>query len=86
MFMARSPSIGLNFFLWMQQSTHEDCSLLSGSLALEALLIAVHCKKRYINVNIQYNIQYNPLIASAVLEMTAQDLKTACRIKDVKCL
>src|SRR6218665_3091543 len=26
------------------------CSLLSESLALEALLIAVHCKKRYINV------------------------------------
>jgi len=30
-------------------------SLLSGSLALEALLIGVHCKKRYINVEIQYN-------------------------------
>jgi len=30
-------------------------SLLSGSLALEALLIGVHCKKRYINVQIQYN-------------------------------
>src|SRR6218665_2655891 len=30
-------------------------SLLSGSLALEALLIGVHCKKRYINVYIQYN-------------------------------
>jgi len=28
----------------------DDCSLLSGSLALEALLIGVHCKKRYINV------------------------------------
>ena len=27
-----------------------DCSLLSGSLALEALLISVHCNKRYINV------------------------------------
>ena len=24
--------------------------ILSGSLALEALLIGVHCKKRYINV------------------------------------
>ena len=33
----------------------QDCSLLSGSLALEALLIGVHCKKRYINVYIQYN-------------------------------
>src|SRR6218665_4158918 len=33
--------------------------LLSGSLALEALLAGVHCKKRYINVWIQYNtIQY----------------------------
>ena len=31
------------------------CSLLSGSLALEALLIGVHCKKRYINVQIQYS-------------------------------
>ena len=29
--------------------------LLSGSLALEALLIGVHCKKRYINILIQYN-------------------------------
>ena len=28
----------------------QDCSLLSGSLALEALLIGVHCKKRYVNV------------------------------------
>jgi len=26
------------------------CSLLSESLALEALLIGVHCKKRYVNV------------------------------------
>ena len=34
--------------------------LLSGSLALEALLAGVHCKKRYINVWIQDNtIQYN---------------------------
>ena len=31
-------------------SFSQDCSLLSGSLALEALLIGVHCKKRYINV------------------------------------
>src|SRR6218665_1435066 len=30
-------------------------SLLSGSLALEALLIGVHCNKRYIDVYIQYN-------------------------------
>jgi len=28
----------------------QDCSLPSGSLALEALLIGVHCKKRYIDV------------------------------------
>ena len=33
--------------------------LLSGSLALEALLIGVHCKKRYKNIYIQYStIQY----------------------------
>ena len=31
-------------------SFSQDCSLLFGSLALEALLIGVHCKKRYINV------------------------------------
>ena len=31
-------------------SFSQDCSLLSGSLALEVLLIGVHCKKRYINV------------------------------------
>ena len=30
-------------------------SILSGSLAKEALLIGVHCKKHYINVWIQYN-------------------------------
>src|SRR6218665_2522310 len=35
-------------------------ALLSGSLALEALLIGVHCKRRYINVKILSNtIQYN---------------------------
>lgn len=28
----------------------KDCSLLSGFLALEAFLIGVQCKKRYINV------------------------------------
>ena len=31
-------------------SFSQDCSLLSVSLTLEALLIGVHCKKRYINV------------------------------------
>jgi len=34
-------------------SFSQDCSLLYGSLALElleALLIGVHCKKRYLNV------------------------------------
>jgi len=36
-------------------SYSDVCSLLSGSLALEAFLIGVHCKKRYINVWIQYN-------------------------------
>jgi len=30
-------------------SISQDCSLLSGSLTLEALLIGVHCKKCYIN-------------------------------------
>ena len=38
-------------------SFSHDCCLLSGSLALEALLIGVHCKKRYINVYIQYKVQ-----------------------------
>src|SRR6218665_1114035 len=31
-------------------SFSQDCFLLSGSLALEAFLIGVHCKKRYVNV------------------------------------
>ena len=40
---------------WTKHITNEEvlamtCSLLSGSLAMEALLIGVHCKKRYINV------------------------------------
>ena len=39
-------------------SFSQDCSLLYGSLAMEALLIGVHCKKRYINVDIQYNIKF----------------------------
>ena len=40
-------------------SFSQYCSLLCLSLALEALLIGVHCEKRYINVQIQYNIIYN---------------------------
>ena len=36
-------------------SFSQDCSLLSGSLTLEALLIGVHWEMRYINVQIQYN-------------------------------
>src|SRR6218665_1672862 len=37
-------------------------SLLTGSLALEALLIGVRFRKRYINVKIQYNtIQYHTI-------------------------
>src|SRR6218665_3084651 len=44
-------------------SFSQDCFLLSGSLALEAILIGVHCKKRYINVQIQYStIQYNNVL------------------------
>jgi len=33
-------------------SFSQNCSLLSGSLALEALLIGVHCKKCYIGLNV----------------------------------
>ena len=34
-----------------------------GALALEALLLGVHCKKRYINVW----IQYNTILSSTIL-------------------
>ena len=45
-------------YVWLQSNWwakclflfSQDCSLPSGSLALEALLIGVHCKKRHINV------------------------------------
>ena len=43
----------IHFINWWTKclfSFSQDCSILSGSLALEALLIGVHCKKRYINV------------------------------------
>ena len=49
-----NPSFySIHFINWWAKclfSFSQDCSLLSGSLALEALLIGVHCKKRYINV------------------------------------
>ena len=49
-----TPSFySIHFTNWLAKclfSFSQDCSLLSGSLALEALLIGVHCKKRYINV------------------------------------
>jgi len=37
----------INWWAKCLYSFPQDCSLLSGSLALEALLIGVHCKKRY---------------------------------------
>src|SRR6218665_2009233 len=40
----------INWFAKCVFSFSQDCFLLSGSLALEALLIGVHCKKRYINL------------------------------------
>src|SRR6218665_2585847 len=48
----------IHFINWCAKcvfSFSQDCFLLSGSLALEALLIGVHSKKRYINIQIQYN-------------------------------
>jgi len=35
---------------WYSAELYRVLSLLSESFALEALLIGVHCKKRYINV------------------------------------
>src|SRR6218665_1616138 len=59
--------LGINSFLLCEPlyylvsqvslSFSQDCSLLSGSLALEALLIGVPFKKRYINVYICNTIQ-----------------------------
>jgi len=59
-----TPSFyAIHFINWWAKclfSFSQDCSLVFGSFALEALLIGVHCKKRYIIVQIQYNtIQYN---------------------------
>jgi len=49
-----TPSFdAIHFINWWAKclfSFAQDCSLLSGSLALEALLIGVHCKKCYLNV------------------------------------
>ena len=49
-----TPSFySIHFINWWAKclfSFSQDCSLLSGSLGLEALLIGVHCKKCYINV------------------------------------
>src|SRR6218665_4027601 len=49
-----TPSFyAIHFINWSAKclfSFPQDCSLLSGFLALEALLIDMHCKKRYINV------------------------------------
>jgi len=44
-------------------SFSQHCSLLSGSLALEALLIGLHCKKRYLVYIYIYNIiQYKSIV------------------------
>src|SRR6218665_4028618 len=49
-----TPSFySIHFINWCAKcvfSFSQDCFLLSGSLALEALLIGVHFKKRYINI------------------------------------
>src|SRR6218665_1842776 len=49
-----TPSLDtIHFINWRAKclfSFYQDCTLLSGSLALEALLIGVHYEKRYINV------------------------------------
>ena len=49
-----APSFySIHFINWCVRcvfSFSQDSFLLSGSLALEALLIGVHCKKRYINI------------------------------------
>src|SRR6218665_1214732 len=63
----------IHFINWSAKclfSFSQDCSLLSGSLAVEALLIGVHCKKRYINVQVQYTtIQYNYTMTKLLLNM-----------------
>ena len=41
--------------LFWESLPYHCYTLLSGSLALETLLIGVHCKRRYVNVSIQYN-------------------------------
>ena len=50
------------------RSLKKQCSLLSGSLALEALLIGLNCKKHYISIDtIQYNTtQYNRPLMSII--------------------
>ena len=48
---------GPGFWEYFTKRRLLSISFLSGSLALEAILIGVHCKKRrYINVYIQYNL------------------------------
>src|SRR6218665_3772807 len=60
-FLLREPTpsfYAIHFTNWCAKCLfyfYQDCSLLSGSFALEALLIAVHYKKRYINIHVQYN-------------------------------
>ena len=44
------PSTRTTLLINWRPKFSQDCSILSGSLALEALLIGVHSKKRYINV------------------------------------
>src|SRR6218665_3485163 len=67
-FLAHHPTpsfYSIHFINWCAKcvfSFSQDCFLLSGSLSLEALLIGVHCKKRYVNLYIQYNtigVNYN---------------------------
>jgi len=52
-----------------QALKHHSCNLLSGFLhwSLEALLIGVHCKKRYINTI--DTLQYNTTQATSRIEI-----------------
>src|SRR6218665_1448122 len=58
-------------------SFSQDCSLLSGSLAPEALLIGVHFRKRYIDT-IQYNsyaITFSVLKWTSLIQWCAEVLR-----------
>jgi len=71
----RQPIHFINWWANCLFPISQDCSLLSVSLALEALLIGVPCKKRYINVQIQHNI--NTMSATPWMTIVANDLSPA---------